>query len=107
MAKHLYLYRGGEMKSTPEEQQAVMAEWQAWFETMGSKVVDMGAPFQGSKWVKTEGVTDGTMSADSVTGYSIVEATSFDEAAEWAKTCPNLKDGGSVEVMDPMPMPGM
>ncbi len=44
---------------------------------------------------------------DSVSGYMIVDASSLDEACEWAKGCPILKEGGSIQVMDPLPMPGM
>lgn len=108
MAKYVYLYHGGKMGGTPEEMEASMAAWKAWMVGMGANCVDMGTPFKGSMWVKGDGSTvAGTMSADSVSGYTIVEAESMDQATEWAKGCPILKEGGSLEVMDPMPMPAM
>jgi hypothetical protein len=42
-----------------------------------------------------------------VSGYAEVEAASLDEALEIAKGCPNIQDGGKVEIRDLMNMSGM
>ncbi len=102
MAKFVYLYSGGEMAATPEEQEKSMQEWGAWFGTLGAAVTDMGNPFAGSSTVKSGGASAGAASA--LGGYSIVEADSLDAATSQAAGCPVLATGGSVEVYEAMAM---
>ena len=37
---------------------------------------------------------------EAIGGYTLIKATSFDEAAELSKDCPILSVGGSVEVRE-------
>jgi hypothetical protein len=39
-----------------------------------------------------------------VSGYSIIEAASLDEAVRLTKGCPQISSGGSVEIGELMPM---
>ena len=55
MAKYVYVYQGGGMAPTEEEQQAAMAAWGAWLGGMGDSLVDMGQPFGPSAAVKADG----------------------------------------------------
>ena len=96
MAKYVYVYTGGSMAQTPEEQAEVMAAWGAWFGELGSAIVDMGAPFGASTVVG-----DGPATA---TGYSIVTADTLDDAATLAKGCPILSNGGAVAVHETIEM---
>lgn len=99
MAKYLLAYTGGATPETEAEQQAVMAAWTGWFGEIGSAIVDPGNPFGPSKAVAGGGaVSDGGPSG--LTGYSLVSADSLDAAAELAKGCPVLTNGGSVEVYE-------
>ena len=102
MPKFVFAYHGGKPPESPEEGEKVMAAWGAWFETLGSAVVDGGAPVGVSKTVSASGVTDGG-GANPLSGYSIVSADNIDAAVEMAKGCPIL-DGGSVEVAEAMDM---
>ncbi len=102
MPKFVFAYHGGKPPESPEEGEKVMAAWGAWFETLGSAVVDGGAPVGVSKTVSASGVTDGG-GANPLSGYSIVSADHIDAAVEMAKGCPIL-DGGSVEVAEAMDM---
>lgn len=102
MGKFVYIYSGGALASTPEDQEKVMQEWVAWFGTLGDAVVDMGNPFGASATVKSGGSADGGTSA--ATGYSVVTAGSLDEASANATGCPILKSGGAVEVYDALEM---
>ncbi|MEZ5191871.1 MAG: YciI family protein [Nocardioides sp.] len=95
MGKYVFAYRGGEgMASTEEEQRAVMAAWMAWFEQLGEVVVDGGNPFGASTTVTGSGA-EGVGRAG-LGGYSIVSAGSLAEAADHAKGCPALANGGTV-----------
>ena len=97
MAKFLYIYHGGGMPETPEAQAAAMQAWGDWIGGLGAAFVDPGNPVGMSKTVSAAGVADDG-GANPCSGYGIVEADSFDQAVDWAKACPIVADGGSVEV---------
>src|SRR5262245_55237401 len=102
MGKYLYAYKGGGMAATEEEQAKSMAEWQAWFGELGDAVVDRGAPFGGSTAVTSSG--SNSAAGSGLAGYSVVQASSLDEAATKARGCPIFASGGSVEVYEALEM---
>ena len=103
MPKFIFVYHGGKAPSDPAEQERVMAAWGAWMGGLGSALVDGGAPVGMSRTVSPSGVADDG-GANPVSGYSMVEAADQDAAAEMAKGCPILADGGSVEVAEILSM---
>lgn len=103
MPKYVFAYHGGKMPETPEEGQAEMQKWHAWFGSMGAAVVDGGNPVGPSKTVSAAGVADDGGS-NPLSGYSIVEAASIDAAVELAKGCPICANEGSVEVAEAIDM---
>ena len=96
MSKYVYVYSGGSMAETPEEQAEVMAAWGAWFGELGSAIVDGGNAFGASTVVGGGSAT--------ATGYSIVDAASLEDAATLAKGCPILNNGGAVAVHEALEM---
>ena len=102
MAKFVYLYTGGQMAATPQDQEKAMQEWGAWFATLGDSVTDMGTPFGSSATVSQDGTTEGGTSRAG--GYSIVSADSLDDASARTKGCPVLAGGGTVEVYEAIEM---
>lgn len=104
MAKYLLAYHGGARPESEAEQQAVMAAWGQWFESLGPAVVDPGAPVAVTRTVGSDGSVSDGGGANPVTGYSVLEAASLDDAAEKAKGCPILGAGGSVEVAETIEM---
>jgi len=104
MAKYLYVYHGGgSMPQSKAEQDKVMQAWGAWFGGLGAAVVEGGNPVGNSKTVKSGSVADNG-GANPASGYSIIEASSMDDAVSKAKGCPILGNGGSVEVAEIFPM---
>ena len=99
MAKYVLAYRGGSMAGTEAEQQAVMEQWMNWFGALGASVVDGGNPFGMGKKVASDGAVsdDGTAG---LTGYSILDADSLDDAAAKAAGCPVLSSGGTIDVYE-------
>lgn len=104
MSEYLYIYRGGNSGS-PQEMQATMQKWMAWFKELGAKghVKDPGNPLEdGGKVLKgkQKTVTDGPFAEtkDIVGGYSLISAKDLAQAVELAKGCPIFDGGGSVEV---------
>lgn len=100
MAKYLFAYHGGARPESEEAQQAVMAAWGQWFEALGPAVVDIGAPVGASSTVGSDGSVGDGGGANPVSGYSVLEASSLDDAAEKAKGCPILGAGGSIELAE-------
>ncbi len=68
-------------------------EWRAWFDQMGSALVDVGHAV-------TEYASLGEIggSTSRMVGYSVVSADDLDSALTLAKDCPALRVGGGVEV---------
>lgn len=98
MTKYLFVYHGGSMPATPEEQARVMNQWGQWFGGMGAAVVDGGNPVGQSHTVQANGTVAANGGANPASGYSIVQADSLQGALALAKGCPILQGGGSVEV---------
>ena len=70
---------------------------------MGDAVVNGGNPVGMSKTVFADRV-ENNGGANPVSGFSVVSAESIDKAAEMAKGCPILLEGGSVEVAEAIDM---
>lgn len=104
MTKYVLLYSGGSMPETEEESAKVMQAWGAWYTGMGEAVADPGNPFSGAaRSVSPDGaVSEG--SSTSVSGYTILQASSLDEATEMARGCPILQGGGSISVFETFEM---
>lgn len=100
MAKYMLIYSGGMgMTADPEEQQRIMAEWGAWYGTMGASIVDGGAPFADAKHLKGAGIEDGPLGDTPATGYTVIEAESLGAAAAACEHHPHLGHGGQVQVL--------
>src|ERR1700733_9901811 len=116
MSKFLVLYRSeaalsgmsvaDTMANTPPEQmEAGMKMWMAWFEKAGSAIVDTGSPLGNPTTVTSAG---SEAKPSSVTGYGIIEAESMAAAAELLSGHPHFyAPGASIEILEAIPMPGM
>jgi hypothetical protein len=104
MAKYLFAYHGGKPPADPAEGKAVMDAWGAWFGSLGAAVVDGGNPVGKSSIVNSDGSLTSGGGANPVSGYSLIEASSLEDAHKKAAGCPLLKAGGSIEVAQCMDM---
>ncbi len=94
----MVIYTGGMgMGASPEEQEKIMAEWGAWYEQMGSAIVDGGSPFAEAKHLAGNGVEDGPL-GEPATGYTLISADSLEAAATACEGHPHLNHGGQVQV---------
>ena len=94
MKKFLLLHYGFE-KPTPE----IMAAWGKWFAAMKDNIVDMGGHFSGGKEISKAGTKDLPLGRESITGFTIVRATSLDDAEKMAQTNPYISSIRVYEVM--------
>src|SRR5262249_13955064 len=105
MNKYLFLYwnppNPGQQPS-PEDLQAMFAQWQAWKEKFKKNVVDLGDALHNTGKVLKEGkVTDGpfTEAKEIIGGYSVIAAETYEEALEVGRGCPiTLMPGGRIEI---------
>jgi len=109
MKEFLLLYRADYSfmpERTPEEMQAMMKRWMDWIGGIAAqnKLVDRGNRLNESgKVLKANGtVTNGPYAEikESIGGYSLIKAASYEEAIELSKGCPVLTVGGTVEVRE-------
>ena len=108
MAKFLFIYRSPsdapQEAPSPEQMQGIMAEWHAWFRKVGDAMIDGGDGLQPTGRIVRPGgvVSDGPFieAKELVGGYSIVEASSYDQAVEHARSCPIVTSGGTIEVRE-------
>ncbi len=101
MANFVLLFSGGGMPATEAEQAAVLQAWGAWYERLGSAVVDGGNPFTPTaKSIASDGtVSDGPVGTPA-SGYAIITADSLNAAVDMAKSCPILQSGGQISVYE-------
>jgi hypothetical protein len=105
MPKYLVLYRSSttaaeQMASaSPEQAQAGMDAWMKWAEKAGSAIVDLGSPL---------GVVDAAGDGgDPIGGFSVLQADSADALRGALDGHPHAAMGGSIEILEFLPMPGM
>jgi hypothetical protein len=88
-----------------EQAKAGMDAWMGWMQQVGEAIVDPDAPIGPGHHV-----TDGSASASKsdITGYSIVQAESVDDAARLFREHPHFMTPAetSIEVLEALPMPG-
>lgn len=104
MAKYLFVYHGGGAPTDPGDQKKAMDAWGAWFGGMGAAVIDGGNPVGKSSTVNADGSLVSGGGANPSSGYSLIEASSLDDAHKKAKGCPILKAGGTIEIAACMDM---
>ena len=83
MKRFMLLHFGFE-KPTPE----VMGAWGKWFQSIADKTVENGGFHGGAREISHDGTRDLPMAADSITGYSIINAETLEEAEEMARDNP-------------------
>jgi len=79
--------------------QEIMAAWGKWFESTADKTVDKGGFHGAAREISRDETRDLPMGMDSITGYSIIEAESLDEAEKIAKENPFIASIRVYEIM--------
>jgi hypothetical protein len=90
--KFVLLHYGFE-KPTPE----IMAAWGKWFEDIKPHTAEMGG-FGPGREISKEGTKDLPLGLDSITGFTIVNAASLDEAEQMARGNPFISSVRVYEV---------
>ena len=105
MARYMISYIGGEQPATPEEGKQHFAKYREWLSSLSDKAVSPANPLRNTNTVNPDGsVTAGGLTA--MSGYTVIDVESMDEALSIARACPFLDIGGSLEVSELVAMPG-
>jgi hypothetical protein len=106
MKEFMLLYKGGDStwvtNASAADRQEVMAKWGAWLGRLGEKgqLVTGGSPLEyAGKRLKKDGVVTDIAASEVkelVSGYSIIKAESYEQAAAIARDCPIFRIEGSV-----------
>ena len=111
MPKFMLMYRADAeaeevmAQATPEEMQSGMAQWFAWRDKVGADNLEFGLPLQPRVHVGQDGTA--TESTSDLSGYSILTAGSLDDAVALVAQHPHLSwRGGTIEILELLPMPG-
>ncbi|HCX22592.1 MAG: hypothetical protein CMB80_06915 [Flammeovirgaceae bacterium] len=109
MNKYLVIYHApvsavkAMASATDEEKAAAMQPWFAWKEEMGEHLLDMGSPLFGGLKLNDNGTA--VASQKEVTGYSMIQAASYDQAKELLIGHPHLRNGAcEIEVHEAISM---
>lgn len=94
MKKFMLLHFGFE-KPTPE----IMQAWKVWFESIADSQVAQGG-FMGGREISADGTRNLPWNRESVTGYNIIEAESWDVAEKLALGCPFIASIRIYELRD-------
>jgi YCII-related domain len=84
--KKFFLLHYGFVTPTKE----IGAAWKKWFDTYGDKFVDSGTPFAAGIEIKGGETKHLAVDKEAITGYSIINAESMDEAEKIAQSCPSV-----------------
>ncbi|HEY0271787.1 MAG TPA: YciI family protein [Chitinophaga sp.] len=109
MKNYMFLFRGNYatlLNASPEEMQARTKAWMDWVGGIAAqnKLLESGNRLATDGKVVRPGnvITDGpyTEVKESVLGYTIIKAESYEAACQIAQGCPALQAGGNVEVRE-------
>ncbi|MBS1697351.1 MAG: hypothetical protein JST25_02990 [Actinobacteria bacterium] len=103
MPNYLLIYRADPAamaampEPTPEQAAEMTSAWTSWAARVGDAILDFGDP--------TAAVSPG---ADpTVGGYSLLQADSYDAIAALLEGHPHTAMGGTIDVYERQPVPGM
>src|SRR5439155_24859161 len=98
MAKFLVLYMAPMSfeqqmaNATPEQMQAGMEPWMAWFGKYRKEITDMGSPLAHGRHVTASGASD---SQSQIAGYSFIEANDMEAARGVGAAHPHFLEPGN------------
>ncbi len=95
MKRFMLLHFGFE-KPTPE----IMAAWGKWFQSVADKTVDSGGFHGGAREISPSGARDLPLGMESITGYSIINAQSLEEAEQIAQDNPFIASIRVYEIVE-------
>jgi len=104
MILYAFLFKGG--LRTSELTREYSNRFVEWAGTVASSKIQGSRFKQEGRVVSAKGVRTMDFDHDTVGGYIIVEADSYEKAVEIAEGCPILENNGTVEIREIVPREG-
>ena len=99
MTQYLITYLGNPREMGKEEGRKHMQKYRNWLDGLGDTLVSAANPVRNAKGIVSDGsVTDGGYTK--MSGYSIIQAETEEEAIAIVKACPYLDVGGQLEMAE-------
>lgn len=99
MAQYLITYLGNPRELGREEGRQHMLKYRNWLDGLGDAVVSPANPVRNALLINSDGsITEGGYTK--MSGYSILEADSEEDAIAMVQACPYLEVGGQLELAE-------
>jgi hypothetical protein len=79
--------------------QEIMSAWGKWFEAIKDNIIDLGGHFSRGREISKSGTRELPLGLESITGFTIVNADSLDDAEKMAQGNPFISSIRVYEVM--------
>ena len=99
MKQFVITYLGGDQPSSPDVGRRQFAKYQQWISGLGEAVVKPMVPFKNIYTLNSDGSVDKGISVG-MTGHTIIQAETIEQAVELTKSCPFLEINGVPEVAE-------
>ncbi len=99
MPNYMISYLGSPKPMSPQEGQQHMAEYKQWMASLGESLLSPANPLKNTHVINSAGALSAG-SATTMSGYSLIQAESYDAALLVVRDCPYLKVGGSLELSE-------
>ncbi|HAU69130.1 MAG: hypothetical protein P8I38_06415 [Arenicella sp.] len=104
MTQFLLAYIGGDVpEMSAEEGKAHFQEYQQWLADLGDHCVSAMNPLKSSKLINADRSSE-SGGCTGLTGFTILQADSMEEATVLLADCPFLDIGGRIELSEIIPM---
>lgn len=104
MPQYFIAYLGGEPPASTEEGQRHFARYMEWLTSLGDAAISPANPFRQTHRIAPDGSTSAG-GATGMSGYTLIEADTIEQALALAGSCPFLEIGGTLEVSEIGEMP--
>lgn len=98
MKQFIVSYLGGDHPTDPEAGKQHFEAYQAWIASLGEAAVKPMVPFKNVHCVNSKATTQG--SSVGMSGQTVLQAESIEDALELVKGCPFLDINGTLEVAE-------
>jgi hypothetical protein len=105
MPQFIITYFGGDQPTSPKEGKIQREKYMQWLDSIGESAVSPMNPLKITNTINPDGSVTLTSSSE-MSGYTIIEAETMDDAIEIAQRCPFLDINGTLEVSELVQLPG-
>jgi len=99
MNQYIIIYLGGDQPASPDEGRQHFAKYQKWLTSLGDAVLNPMVPFKNNHTINSDGSSSAGSSV-AMSGHTLIEAESIEEAITISKACPFLDINGTIEVAE-------